>query len=165
MKLEVKNTQLGLIIVSLFIIAGAAYFAWNQNGGNQEIIVYPVQCDDWIKAAPPLETQNFQNCHQRRALDRVGIKIDKTNNTVVNWFIDENPPTFYTATNCAIANSDNWGCNNGAVISTGAGESFGFNNGKFFNNAYTDVIFVSESQWDSINNGAPTPFGADVPSI
>jgi hypothetical protein len=171
---------LGIII--FVILVGVYYIGKGINSpvASSDVTVYPVQCDDWFSQSndpnsyasqmkglddgtnrnePEGEARNFQNCLKRRALSRISLKIDKANQQVIKWDIDNGgTPAFSKSIDCTIVDSNNWSCDNKSSY------PFGFNDGSYFESDFTHVIFVSKTQWNSINNGAPTPLGADVPS-
>jgi len=64
---------------------------------------------------------------------------------------------FSKETDCTVIDLSNWSCDNDDMRYI---LGFGFKNGIPFYNGYTHVILVDEAQWDSINNGSPTPISA-----
>lgn len=177
--MNIKNIWIGLglailVLVLVFVLVGY-FIIQNSNSpvAGSDITMYPVQCDDWFPTnydknntndnsnEPKGDARNFQNCLQKRALDRIAFKIDKANSEVIEWDPDNTSSGLIKNTGCTIVDSNNWSCNTDGFLGDIMG--FGSNNGIVFNNEYTHVLFVSKRQWNSINNGAPTPFGADIP--
>lgn len=167
-----KNIWIGLGMVVLVVVVYFVVQSSNSSVTGSDLTVYPVQCDDWFPTnynqnytddnsnEPKGGARNFQNCLQKRALGRIAFKIDKANSQVIEWDPDITSSGFTKHTGCTIVDSNNWSCDNDGLLGDITG--FGSNNGIFFKNGYVHALFVSKTQWDSINNGAPTPFGADV---
>jgi len=140
--------------------------ATNSTTTSGDITMYPVQCDDWFPAdysrgngdnnsnEPQGDARNFQNCHQPRALDRSTYNINVTTQQVIESDPDLTNSGFSKNTGCTIIDLNNWSCDDGDMQDI---LGFGFKNGVPFDNEYAHVILVDKSQWDSINNGAPTP--------
>lgn len=151
-----KNKTVLIITATVFIVIVGAYFVWqnlNSSASNNGIIIYPIQCEDWTGLnIPPLAAQNFQNCLKRRALSRLGFKVNKEDHQVLQWFPDSSLQLI-SNNNCTIVDQNTWTCASQVSVDY----SFGFNNGKPFRGGSEGVIFVTKEQWDSINNGAPTP--------
>lgn len=145
-------TNLCLILGVFLLVSSVGYFisTWEDFDYGNDLIVYPVQCDDWFEGITVSE--NFENCLQPRALSRISFNINASSKEVIVWYMDdENDYAFSQKTNCIIVSSQNWSCDHGNI------SSFGFNQGKFFKNDFYNVIFVSKSEWDSVNDGKPSP--------
>lgn len=122
------------------------------------IIGYVVWC--WER-----NPQSFENCSQKIAYDRDAYKVDVTNNKIISWNPDSRNPSFSehnsSGKDCTIVGINNWGCGNLLYNAGLIDLRFGFNNGKYFNSRYDSgihILYVSKTQWDSINNGKPTPY-------
>ena len=139
----------GAIIIIL--IVGAYLFEQSQT----TFTVYPVFCKDWGNTPPA--TEDFYNCHQPYAYARETFVVDKTKNQVTETSPDNS--AFYTLDSCTIQDTEHWGCGSsndafGAVEPSRSGDNF---SEKGYAGTPIDTIFVTESQWNSINNGAPSP--------
>lgn len=157
--------SLNFALLIAIVIAVGAYSVGRGSDSlfsSQEVTIYPVQCDDWIIANTAPATRSFQDCLQRRAMSRIGISVNEIDHEVVQWLRDETSSPFYKGTNCTILDSNNWSCDNGNFITTLGTDTFGFKDGNYFNSSFTHVIFVNKSQWNSVNGGQPTPFGAEI---
>ena len=138
-------------IVAVLLIGGLLLFGQN----SAAFTVYPVFCKDWGDTPPT--TEDFSNCHQPYAYAREMFALNKDKGQITETSPDNG--NFYTLNNCTIQDNEHWGCsgqNNdafGYVDPSRSGDHFS-ENGAY--GTATDTIFVTESQWDSINNGAPS---------
>jgi len=159
-----------LVIIFAFILLAAGCnlnnAATNSTATSGDITMYPVQCDDWFPSdysrgngdnnsnEPQGDARNFQNCLQRRAIDRRTFNVNIASQQVTESDPDLAGTGFSKNTGCTIIDLNNWSCDDGAMQDI---LGFGFKNGVPFYNGYAHVLLVDKSQWDSINNGAPTP--------
>lgn len=111
-------------------------------------IVYPVFCQDWIKTPPAVV--DFSNCHQPQALAREIYTTDLTNKRVIESSPDN--ADIYELTSCTIVGIDTWKCEGGGSM-VGARSR---NTDRFVAYGLTAVVFATEAQWSSINNGIPS---------
>ena len=134
-------------VIVIWLVASASYV--------KSITMYPVFCKDWVGAKDwsytPPAVADFANCHKPQALPREVYTTDMENKRVIESSPDS--VTFYELTSCTIVDVQTWKCEGGASM-VGARSR---NGQKFVAYGLTAVIFVTESQWASINNGAPSP--------
>ena len=147
---EKGNVAIILILIAVVLVA---IYLFRQNpkvvAPGSDIVVYPVQCDDWFTSSPP-ESKDITTCHQKRALDRIAFKVDKEKQQVIQWSPEDSIPSYETNNDCTIIDLNNWGCNDGAI------SAFGLKNGNYYQPDLTNVIFTSMASWELINNGKPT---------
>jgi|ERR1035437_1117746 hypothetical protein len=141
-----KAKTWSIIVAIVFIVIVISLIGQNS---NSEFTVYPVFCSDWIKAPPSVA--DFSNCQQPQALEREVYKVDMANQQVIESSPDS--ALFYKLESCTVVDSQTWKCESGASM-VGARSRSGE---KFVAYGLTAIIFVSQSEWNSINNGAPSP--------
>jgi hypothetical protein len=133
--------------------AGAYVVGQSTSSSSEGIIEYPVQC------ANPNAT-NFSNCTSPMALETSEYFLDKANQTVTITYPSQPNSTLVKGADCVIVDSSNWSCGSNEPPPLGG---FGFKNGTYFsggwvtNNGQWSIIYVSKSQWDSINHGQEGP--------
>jgi hypothetical protein len=158
-----------LAIIPLLLLAAGCNLnsaVTNSTATTGDIIMYPVQCNDWFPSnysrgsgdnnsnEPQGDARNFRNCLQRRALDRTTYNINASTQQVIQEDPDLANSGFSKDTDCTVIDLNNWSCDDGAMQNI---LGFGFKNDVPFDNEYTHIVLVDESQWSAINNGSPSP--------
>ena len=146
-----KKSWIWIGATIVVIGAGSVYFVEQR---SVPFTVYPVFCKDWGNTPPTPE--DFSNCHEPYAYARETFLVDQAKNQVTETSPDNS--NFYTLSSCTVQDNEHWGCGPssdafGAVKPSRSGDYFS-ENGVY--GTPVDTIFVTESQWDSINNGAPS---------
>ncbi|HUD03120.1 MAG TPA: hypothetical protein VMR46_03890 [Candidatus Paceibacterota bacterium] len=147
-----KNIWIGIGIVVL--VVGAYLIGQSSGISSGSITEYPVQC------ANP-DATNFSNCKSPIALEQSEYFIDKANQSVTITYPSESNSTLTKRTDCVIVDSSNWSCGGDEAPPLGG---FGFKNGIYFSggwdtmNGTLSIIYVSQSQWNSINHSQDGPF-------
>jgi len=134
-----------LIVVIILILIAFVYSA----SKFSTITVYPVFCSDWVNTTPL--TFDFSSCQNPQAVPREVYTANISSQQVT----ESSPDTalVYPLEGCNFVNAQNWSCTGGGSM-VGAR---GYSAGKFVAYGLTGIIFVTEAQWNSINNGAPSP--------
>ncbi len=122
-----------VIIIVLFVYSSYSY------NKNLNATLYPVLCKD-LEAQPFVN--DFSKCKQPEALERFNFFIDTQKNEVLVTFKDTG--RILKLDPCTIIDELNWDCglfskNDGNLRGGGSGVS----------------MYVTESEWNSINNGVP----------
>jgi hypothetical protein len=143
-----KTQALLLGMVAVLIIG--AYLFENQNSAS--FTVYPVLCKDWANNPPAVE--DFANCHEPYAYAREVFTLNESKNQITETSPDNS--SFYTLNSCTIQDNEHWGCGQsydafGAVSPSRSGSNFSENG---YAGSPIDTIFVTQTQWNSVNNGA-----------
>ena len=134
------------------VVIGAVYFfIVNQNPAGANLTIYPIQCQN--------PATSINNCTNPQRVDRVAYKIDTKNNQVVYWNPDtgESNISYSNGNNCAIADANNWSCQS-------SGLSYGVNNGKYFDNRDTNMIFATAVDWNSIKTNGTSDYPSQTTS-
>ena len=142
----------GVVIVIVFLAL--------VGGNSSTFTVYPVTCVDWFGPAPsytftPPATQDFSNCHHPEAMERQTFSVDTSKDQVVQTSPDTSD--VHKLDYCTIQDGQHWSCGDGGFSKMPGGifASTQISRGgdKFNEYGLTAVIFVTESEWNSINNG------------
>src|ERR1700683_4063620 len=145
-----KNIWIGIGVVGVIIVILVVIGYSSKQ--NSTFTVYPVFCKDWGNNPPT--TEDFANCQRPYAYARETFVVDQAKDQITETSPDNS--SFYTLSSCTIQDNEHWGCGQsydafGAVEPSRSGDQFS-ENGAY--GTPVDTIFVTESQWDSINNGA-----------
>ena len=146
-----KQTWIWTGVVAILIIVG-----YSVEQRSVPFTVYPVFCKDWSSTPPA--TEDFSSCHQPYAYARETFALNKDKSQVTETSPDNG--NFYVLNNCTIQDNEHWGCTGANYDAFGGVDPSRSNNYFSENGVYNtpvDTIFVTESQWDSINDGAPSP--------
>ena len=118
---------------------------------NSIITVYPVFCKDWGDTPPAV--RDFSTCKQPYAYARETFNADTSKNQVIETSPDTSDVDQLDP--CTIQDAQHWSCGNsgneilGATQTSRSGDNFSMN-------GLINTILSTESQWNSINNGAPS---------
>jgi len=141
------------IIIIVVVLIGLAYL------GSQSptFTVYPVTCVDWFKTPPP--TTDFSNCHEPKAMNRQVFTADSSKNQVVETSPDS--ADVVQLNSCTIQDNQHWSCGSISSMSGGmlAATETSRSGDNFAEYGLSGIIFVTESQWSSINNGKSSECG------
>lgn len=148
-----------LLLLPIVLLAAGCDLGSIANSDTGDVVMYPVQCNDWFSPAylqkvknnifatddnssePPSDQRDYQHCKKPVALSRQSYHVDKKSNTVIWSEPDQANSGFTNLSDCTIIDIDNWSC--GTV---------GFKDGRGFNNSYIHVISVSKLQWQDVTN-------------
>lgn len=127
---------------------------------SSEFTVYPVQCNGWIKNPPT--TAGFLNCQEAKALDRQTFSVDVSKNEVVQTSPDTSG--IFKLNYCFIQDGQHWSCGAGDLFKMPGGmlasTQISRSADRFSEYGLTSVIFVTKSQWNSINKGRSSICGS-----
>lgn len=150
------------IAVLIFIVIGG--IGSSQTG---EFTAYPVQCNDWFMSTAPYTftppaTEDFSNCLKPEALAREVFNVK--NDQVFQTSPDPDVSGLDELKNCTIEDNQNWTCGGDNVSDVWSGGildaiKISRTGDNFDEWGLTGVIFVTESQWDSINGGKDSVCG------
>lgn len=119
---------LSLFVVSALLAGGCV--------ASDEVTVYPVYCGDLDKATG--------TCRAWIAEDRRVYKINKANNYVLEWTLDDPSGETKKYTKCAIVDVGQWSCE----FDDESGQ-FGFSSGKyFFGPSFLQTKYISKEEWE-----------------
>lgn len=138
--------------VAIVILVIGAYLI---EQSSAPLTVYPVFCKDWGNTPPA--TEDFSNCHQPYAYARETFVVNQAKSQITETSPDNS--NFYTLSSCTIQDGEHWGCGPSSDAFGSANQPSRSGDNFNENGAYgspVDTIFVTEAQWDSVNNGAPS---------
>ena len=149
-KIGLILTGVVVSIITLAIIGGT----------SSSFTIYPVQCNDWLSTPPTIA--DFSNCHQAKALERHTFTVDTTKNEVTQTS-PENADV-KKLNYCTIQDSQHWSCGDGSFSKMPGGilaaTQISRSGDRYAEYGLTGVIFVTEDQWSSINNGKSSICGS-----
>ena len=144
----------GIVVLLILLVAVSV--------DNSNFTVYPVQCNDWIDTSPTVV--DFSNCKKPKALERQTFSVDASKNQVTQ--ISPDNADVHQLNYCTIQDAQHWSCGGYGLSKGGsllglpdspggilASTQISRSGSNFSEKGLTNVIFVTESQWDSINNG------------
>ena len=150
----IRISRMKLVGIVGIILVGVGYVIFlNSNSSTISIKVYPVQC-------PEPNVTDFSTCAKPMALQQSEYFLNKEKQTVIIAHPSEPSVGLVAGVNCKIVDSSNWSCGDHSSSES----DVGFVNGNYFsggwgtNNGKWSIIYVTESQWNSINNGHEGPF-------
>jgi hypothetical protein len=146
---------IGVVVVILIVIGYSA-------AQNSTFTVYPVFCQDWFtgNTPNPPAVQDFSSCHQPRAYERQTFSADTSKDEVIQTSPDTSD--VHKLDSCTIQDGQHWSCGGDFSKMPGgmlAATQISRGGDNFNEYGLTNVIFVTESQWDSINKGKDSVCG------
>jgi hypothetical protein len=152
-----KIIYLSVIIV---ILLGVSIFYFKDK--TSIFTAYPVFCQDWfntndttINTFNPPAIQDFSNCHKPKAEERQVFSVDINKNNVIQTSPDNS--SVIKLDFCTIQDTTHWSCGSGDLSKMPGGmlaaTQINRSADNFNEYGLYSVIFVTKSQWESINNG------------
>jgi len=151
------------IVIVVVILLVEVYSA----SQSSTFIAYPVQCNDWIMPSYPWtvtapDIQDFSHCAKPEAMDRQTFSVDISKNQVTE--ISPDTADVYKLNYCTIQDSQHWSCGNGDYSGMPGGmvaaTKINRSSDNFAEYGLSTMIFVTKSQWDSINGGKSSVCGS-----
>lgn len=141
------------VVIIIFAVIIGIYLS----SQSQTTAVYLVQCNDWFKVKPV--TLDFSNCQEPKAMNRQVFTVDVSKNQVIQTSPDT--ADVIKLNSCTIQDNQHWGCGtinsmSGGMLAATLTSRSGDN---FAEYGPTNIIMVTEEQWNSINNGKSSQCG------
>jgi hypothetical protein len=142
-------------IITWVVVVVIAILGVYSYGQYSTPTVYPVFCEDWGHTPPT--TQDFSSCHKPYAYARETFTVDVPKNQVIQTSPDTTEVNKLNY--CTIQDETHWSCGDGSLLKMPGGilatTKISRSGNRFYEYGLINVIFVTESEWSSINNGAP----------
>ncbi len=131
----------------------------------QSYTVYPVGCAISDSANLTVNSSgelDFTHCQNPQAGERETFKVDAGKNQVIETSPDSSDVV--ALKDCTVQDDEHWSCGDysnwsggifGAIVTSRSGDNFS-------ESGLSGIYFVTESQWNSINNGKPGSCSTDA---